>query len=340
MNDTQLIQLLSPTSPRRIRVIENLLVGKRSVSTLYWGMRYGLLDWLGYQKHLTRQEMETAVNDAAAKGLVTVTDLQAGLTASGNTLRQADRRRDYQPKALGVRLTVDIPRFWQRLLLAVQVVSEYSYHNRQYYPLRADYRDKQAIKRWFSANKADVTTRLPEALITFFKTQPEPAADLFSHLLTGHNTPGYTLSQLAAQTELSATTGQLMQTDALCQLAEQVLRDDQHVLTLLMNDLQQSPVSDSAMATLTAFQRGQSFDQISHQRKLKPSTVREHLLEAAIFLPVSAIPYDRLLPADLQRTFHTRLTGAIDDWQYDTVSDLDIEFWQFRLYAILRSKQV
>ncbi|ANZ61981.1 hypothetical protein AYR62_05885 [Secundilactobacillus paracollinoides] len=339
MNATQLIQYLSPTSPRRIRVIENLLIGKRSVSTLYWGMRYDLLNWLGYQKHLTREEMETAVADTADQGLITVNDLQAALTPAGIAQQTADQSVHYQPQALDIRLSVDIPQFWQRLLLAVQVVSEYSYHNRQYYPLRADYRNQRVVKQWFSAHKADVTTTLPEALTLFLQTQPTTVADLFGQLLMGHDTPGYTLRQLTEAGTMTVAEAQLMETDAICQFAKQLMQAPNHVLRPLLAGLQQSPVSDSALATLNAFQQGQSFDQISQRRRLKPSTVREHLLEAAIFLPVTAIPYDQLLPTEIQDVFRTRLTGPIDDWQYETVRDDAIEFWQFRLYAILRSKQ-
>ncbi|WP_252904391.1 hypothetical protein [Secundilactobacillus silagei] len=42
-------------------MIENILVGKRTVSTLYWGMRYHQLSWLGYEKRLTRKVMDQTV---------------------------------------------------------------------------------------------------------------------------------------------------------------------------------------------------------------------------------------------------------------------------------------
>ncbi len=61
MDAAQLIIFLSPTAPRRLRVIENILVGKRTVSTLYWGMRYHQLSWLGYEKRLTRKVMDQTV---------------------------------------------------------------------------------------------------------------------------------------------------------------------------------------------------------------------------------------------------------------------------------------
>ncbi|WP_054659561.1 hypothetical protein [Secundilactobacillus kimchicus] len=55
-------------------------------------------------------------------------------------------------------------------------------------------------------------------------------------------------------------------------------------------------------------------------------------------MSVQQFPYAKLLPNDLQRAFAQRLTGSIDDWAFDQVSDLKIEFWQFRLYEIMRSK--
>ncbi|WP_252898109.1 hypothetical protein [Apilactobacillus ozensis] len=40
-----LILLFSDTQPRRPKLIENLLAGKKTVSTLFWGMRYELINY-------------------------------------------------------------------------------------------------------------------------------------------------------------------------------------------------------------------------------------------------------------------------------------------------------
>nr|WP_225426262.1 hypothetical protein [Levilactobacillus brevis] len=37
MEPVDLLPLLSESQPRRLRVVENLLRGRRTVSTLYWG---------------------------------------------------------------------------------------------------------------------------------------------------------------------------------------------------------------------------------------------------------------------------------------------------------------
>lgn len=344
MDEEQLMEWLSATSPRRIRVIENVLVGKRSVSTLYWGMRYQRLDWLGYDRQVTRQEMDRAVASLVDQQFVTVADNQATLTAAGQAAKAKLLTTRYQPRAFATRLTVDVATFWQRLLLAVQVVSEASYHERHYYPLQMPWAIKQFIKRWYQRFRtSDLSTTFQTTLEQFLAEQDDQLAVIFSQSLSGHQQPGTTLAQLTRLT--GRTTAELMRirvdlTCLLVQWLQQSTSERLPAINALLVGLEQSPVSQSAQETLSAFNQGRSLTAISEARRLKPSTVREHLLEAAIFLPITAVDYQRALPGKLMATLTTRFEGqALDDWQYDQISDLKLEFWQFRLFEILRSKE-
>lgn len=59
MDPADLLRLLSEQQDRRLRVIENLLRGRRTVSTLYWGLRYDLLPLLNLAKPLDRGALDT-----------------------------------------------------------------------------------------------------------------------------------------------------------------------------------------------------------------------------------------------------------------------------------------
>lgn len=337
----QLLMFLDAKQPRRLRVIENILLGKRSVSTLYWGMRYQLLDWLGYDKTVTREQMNQAVATLVTNHLITVNELAATVTADGEQ-RLADLRLSrYQPQALAVRLTVDVPIFWQRFMLAVQVVSEASYQNNHYYPLQVNWAVKQFVKTWYRDYKAStLPAMLNQFLGQYLITLTEEEATLFANLLVGHQMPGKTRQQIEQQTGRPVEQLQLMQIDLTCRLVQQIQMTDVPALHSLLAGLNTQPVSDSAIETVTAFSKGESLDQIAKRRRLKTSTVREHMLETAIFLPVDQFNYQRVLSDEQLATLDERMNGQpIDSWQFDQVGDLGLEFWQFRLYEILRSKQ-
>ena len=341
MNKALLLQLLSDDQPRRIRVIENLLVGKRTVSTLYWGLRYDLLAWFGFEKHLARRDVTNTLNQLIAAGFATVTNLVAQLTPAGAIQKHQLAMTTYQPVALPNWLTVARPEAWQGLQLAVQVVSEFQAANRQYYPLQVAFETRQTVKHWFlTYRQPTLAKQVRDELGQFLSTIPEPLADLWASLLVGHQTPGKTVEQLCELTHRSVLELTVIQDDIMTQLV--LVTQEAPTLFPVLHELlhawQVSPISPSATQTLANYQAGTPLSTIIAHRRLKPSTVHEHLLEAAIFLPVQQFPYAKLLPSDLQRILGQRLTGSIDDWMFDRVSDLKIEFWQFRLYEIMRSK--
>lgn len=341
MDADRLITFLTDVAPRRLRVIENILIGKRSVSTLYWGLRYNKLAWLGYDKHLSRNEMEAAVKSLSDSGFVTVSDTNAQLTAAGAKYQQQILQIQYQPQALAVRLNVDVETFWQRFLLATQVVSEYSYHTKHYYPLQVPWAVKQAIKGWFKRyHEQDLSLIFHTVITQFLQQLPGNHATFFSQLLVGHLRPGETLTQLSHQFGPKTSDAQLLEIDLICQLVVFLEHQPQNSVKALLTGLIGTPLSDSNLLTLNSFNAGNTLETISHERQLKLSTVREHLLEAAIMLPLDAFAYQRILTEDLIDQLTSHFAGQpIDDWQFQQVADLKIEFWQFRLFEILRSKQ-
>lgn len=340
MDDTLLLQLLSRDQSRRIRVIENLMVGRRTVSTLYWGMRYGLLNWLGFNKHLQRQTVEAALAKLAAANLVTVADLVVTLTEAGEIKKQAVQKSWYQPVVQNQWLLVDYVGAWQGLLLASQVTSEYAADNWQYYPVQVPFSIRLAVKRWFRGHPEQLGGLMADELTTFLTSQNATTADIYMSLLVGHDTAGLTMGQLAGITQKSELEISVIVADMTVALVTTVTTQPNQfpVLASLLKNWAGFPASESAMLTLANFEAGQTLTQISQSRRLKQSTVNEHLLEDAIFLTYDQFPYGALLPPDVQQELAARLTGAIDEWSFSALADLDVGFWQFRLYEIMRSK--
>lgn len=344
MTPQDLLQLLSQRQVRRLRVIENLLRGRKTVSTLYWGQRYGLLYLLGLDKALQRGALDQVAQTLVTQRLAAWTQdeqPQLRLTPAGHTQQQATTY--YHPQTALTWPRVDLKLVTQRLFLAVQVVSQYAHHNVQYYPLMTDLATQQAVRQWFHQIKSTALAQMVLTALTHSLTQlPELTAMVTTAGLSGYQQPGQTTAQLARTYQESAWEIYLRRVDGVIQIATDARKRD-HPLHPLLAPAWQTPVTRSAQATLAAVTTTSlSLDQVAQQRHIKPSTVREHLLEAAIMLPVTAVPYDRLLPQTTRQDLLAALPGALDDWEYTALTpelQARYDFFTFRLLAIWCGKQ-
>jgi len=340
---TDLLALLSDQQPRRLRVIENLLRGKRTVSTLYWGQRYRLLPLLDLDKACQRGSLDAVAQDLVTQKLATFTadeQPQLLLTATGVTAQAA--AVSFQPQNWENWGDLDVNSARQRLLLAVQVVSEYAHQTNRYYPLTVDLPTRQAVRQWFYHQRSpQLGQQILTALQTSLEQLPSETAALTTAGLTGYHQPGLTTTQLAGATTWTAWQIYLMHVDAIAQITLAAQAAD-HPLHTLLAPTKALPVTRSAQATLAAVQGGGTLDQVAQQRHVKASTVKEHLLEAAIMLPLTALPYDQLLPESVRTTLLAALPAKLDDWEYTALpADLQqaYDFFTFRLLAIFQDKR-
>lgn len=343
MEPADLLQLLSDQQARRLRVIENLLRGRRTVSTLYWGLRYDLLYLLDLNKHLPRGGLDAVAHTVVANGWAQWgSDEQPQLRLTSAGVHARDQRPYYQPGDVTAWPLLDLNVARQRLLLAIQVTSEYAHQTNRYYPLAVDQATRQTVRRWFyQVRDPALPAQVAAALTATLATLPPTVAAVTTAGLTGYQQPGQTTQQLADQFAITSWEAYLMHVTAVVAVA-QAARDPHHVLAPLLAPTWQSPVTRSAQATLATVMTGTPLDRVAAERHIKPSTVREHLLEAAIMLPPTALPYDRLIPAAARQALLTALPQAIDEWEYTALpAELQerYDFFTFRLLAIWQHKR-
>ena len=65
-----LLSFFDERQPRRIRVIENTLRNRRTVSTLFWAKQYGILKWTGATRSLERQQVENSIEELVKANLI------------------------------------------------------------------------------------------------------------------------------------------------------------------------------------------------------------------------------------------------------------------------------
>ena len=140
--------------------------------------------------------------------------------------------------------------------------------------------------------------------------------------------------------KLSAEEIQILNWDVWLGVASYLKMHSQCNLYRLMESLiSQVPISNSAWQTLQDFREGVTIQTIARHRHLKVSTVREHLLEAAIIVP-QAIDWNRLLPWPVEQQLRDHYLGPVAEWHFKSfTTDSAADFFSFRLYQIKELQQ-
>lgn len=337
----QYLYLLFAKSPRRIRVIENILQNHRTQATLFWAFNYGILDWLGADRHMRRANFEQWISEAQAHGLLQVDAQTACLTPAGLHHQQIVLHEYYQPHFSQWTWLTNPVDFADRFSLGVQALSELVHHEKSYVPLSLSTTEMGQVRQWLLTPNLQkpVYQELMKIGDELEKYDPR-LATLFAYELFGYGLTGWTIEQAASQLHVQLEEAVMMDRDVWLAVAS-LLRSRGGKLAGLMADLlSKMPISASSWLTVQQYQEGHSIDQIARMRRLKASTIREHLLEAAIIVP-NALNWDRLLPKTRQTQLSTRYQGPILEWQFQPLNGQDpaTGFFDFRLYQIWRRWQ-
>lgn len=225
--------------------------------------------------------------------------------------------------------------FWQRLHLLVQTISQIAAGEMNFLPV---VRDKQ-IQQWVKAQLADQTARerwkaqLGEELFRLWEPLADGLQMLLVAQLSGASQVGKTMSQLAVQRAEALSFLQVQFRYGLAVSIERLQRESGSfpLLSRLVEASGEPGVrlSESASRTYALLQRGMSKEEIARIRRIKESTVEDHLVEIALRCP----DWDcsSLLPPDLaslivqtSERLSTNRLRLIKDHLAGTVSYLQI----------------
>ncbi|MGQ2282215.1 helix-turn-helix domain-containing protein [Apilactobacillus kunkeei] len=342
MNKDLLLLLLSSTQPRRIKLIQNLLNGKRTVSTLFWAMRYGILQYSAILKTYDLNSINGAIKNLISNGFVKqVDEYQYQLTTRGQNQKDSLKESFYILQNTSYQYDYNVNDFKSRILLAIQSVSEYSYQNKNYYPVKTDMKSAIIVKRWFVQNKSEIVNQLETYLTQYLSQVDEKKANIIAQQMIGHDVYGMTNGQLANIMGVSNVEAFFMEYDGWVDFINYIINDNDQLLLPLVHDVRTLKMNHHAIQTYKQFVNGNTLNQIANNLKVKLSTIREHLLEMAIWLPENKFPYSKIVNIEDEKTLRQTFDNqSIDNWQFSKISErTDINFFEFRIYQILRSKQ-
>lgn len=328
---------------RRPKVIENILGGKKTVSTLYWGLQYQIINEVG----LMRGEKLTFPPETLKKlkqaNLIEFNEHQEFKLTTMGLQKQKELQDAFPLPCLHSPIDIDLNHGSQRLILAVQVVSEFSYQNRAYYQSPATLFDSLVVKNWFHHNKqTQLIQEIQQDLTHFLQSLNSNLANFFISNFRGHNYSGLTNQQLAAQNSVDIAFIVFAKNWLTWSLLVQVSQSDTSLWQPLLQNLNRPVISNSAMKTYEIIkQQKVSFVDLAGYRQVKLSTIKEHLLEVAIWLPLNQFDYRRFLSKKIITELHDIATDDLITMSYTQLSNKnEIDFFEFRLYQIYRSKRL
>ncbi|GET15303.1 hypothetical protein SN4111_15650 [Ligilactobacillus agilis] len=330
--------------PRRPAVLRQLLANRQKGSALYFGM---LANWLQYIGLFSG--FDEAKFDREIQQLVTAAYLEAGLagltlsTKGVEFINENDLKLELaQPKLFRIfpmELVANL------ILLAVQVASEASYQNKQYYVVTDNVYSQYLFKRWLTQSNYGLTglqEELVPSLATFLANEPPQKAAIFAQKLRGHNFPGQTNEQLATIYGKFPFEIEQIWLDLLSRFAYYLYQGDGKLAELMaLTQPNFEPVRASRFKTINAFMAGNTIKEIASRLHIKENTVLDHLYEAYIW---HGKPDLLKLVSAKEQELMTKLfveTKSQEEWSYQDLVAVqpEIAFYKFRIFEIARGRK-
>lgn len=322
--------------PRRANALQYILIGKRTSSNLFAALRYHCLSLLQIDPNLNINYFKNSVDQLVDQHYLRITEKgYYQLTAEGQLYQEQINLP--QPTHYDGRWMRQFNLMKNVVSLSIQVISQVKHQQHNYVPLINDLQTQWRVKHWFHQIKHfDNWQQLFVNELTLILSKlPAKYADLLANRFTGYQTVGLPLRQLTTFYHLSLPAMQVMVLDAWAafwQIARQY-QQQLPLLSLLLPPVQY--LTDNVAQTVTQFRDNHlSIAQISNYRHLQPSTIREHLLEAAIITP--------FLLKDVHLGTAQQLQQLQEAWDNNQLCDYHpllssgLSFFQIRFFHIQR----
>lgn len=181
--------------------------------------------------------------------------------------------------------------FFARLSLIVQSLSYQNAGARSFSPISRDVTIQSWVRSFLLKHNYQDRHLQEQLLVECERAlaelpQADPNKQLVLYRLSGHNLPGWTWQQLASERKEAVLDSQLAFIELLHTLLNEVHQKGYPLLSEIAEGLRvKALITDSAQQTAYLYEQGYSIEQIVQIRKLKQSTIEDHLVELAMYEP-------------------------------------------------------
>lgn len=320
----------------RTSTLYHLLKGKRTTSVLLYGFIYENLRFFQLLPSLSEKEFNQIIDKLIQQKLVQkVTESEIQLTTKGQVV-SINHRRFAQIDSYHFGKTDEA--VWRLLQFTVQVVSNLAYETNNYVPLeQSPLYQKQVKVHIKSMSKAQLIQTVKNEWTELFTCLPKEEANFFAQQFSGYQRIGKTSFQLMGHQEQDFERF-LLRKNQLHHLLQFIRRmSNTSLLKRIVMPLLRQNDNKSMNETKRYISENLSPDKIAQRRKVKVSTVKDHLLEAAM---MEDFPFDHYLSSQTSE-FLSAYPRPYQEWEYRTIkqSQPELDYFEFRLYQIQKLKE-
>ena len=275
---------------RTISAPFHLLRGKRSGQTIQDVGIFHLHRYFGLLPKLSRKTYDEAVNQLVEQNLITVFE-NGDYTLSNRQI--PDKLYPFD----GWHYRGNEHIFFARLSLIVQSLSHKEAGIMGFIPIQKDPHIQKWVRHFLISNEYQGGTLqqqlLNEILISLEQAEVDSIAkEIVIKRLTGYKIPGYTWQQLSIYENKEELDIQLLYISCLHTWLNIIILNEKEfpLLHKIAEEIRISiPLSDSAYQTAQLFKEGYTLEKISQYRRLKISTIEDHIVELAMNDPQFSI---------------------------------------------------
>lgn len=324
---------------RTINAIYHLLTGKQSIQTIQDAHLFHLGRFFALYKQLQIGEFKKQLVSLTEHNYIDkIEENQFTLTTKG--LQLVNEYTDDTYYWNGMKFHQIDELFMQRLFLIIQVWTNRQAGINRYIPIVEDVKVTAWVKRFYrqqGSNVSEHLRQLYEELIQLFEELPEVYPNLFIKQITTNRSIGLTDDQLASKYKRSSSHIYLMYKNYVHYMLRKIKETTNQypLLQLLIEDLhnvhQKTTITNSAKMTEAFVKRGLSPNQIAAKRRLKVTTIYDHIVEIA--LHDQQFPMERFVSKEMQREVYeavVRLNSFKLKNIKETISE-EISYFQIRL---------
>lgn len=264
---------------RTISAPYHLLKGKKSGQTIQDVGLFSLYPYFGLLPKLSRERFDEAVAQLVSEQLLNI-----GEQGYYTLTHVADAP---QPSYFdGWHYRGNEHLFFARLSLAVQTLSQQQANNLQFVPLQKDEHVQRYVRdflRWAHYETGTIGHVLKEELHIICTQLRSGAARLLLLRLSGAHVTGYSWAQLADYRDETVLDTQLTFISVLHEVLTLIQVSNVPLLQALAQHIKiDTVVTSSAAQTAHYYAQGYSLEDIASMRRLKMSTIEDHIVEMAM----------------------------------------------------------
>ncbi|GAA0458761.1 helix-turn-helix domain-containing protein [Alkalibacillus silvisoli] len=264
--------------------IYHILRGKKSSQTIQDARLFRLGPYLGLLPRFNKEEFDQIVNELVDKGLIVNSDHITYLTDHSKSLIKKDQW--YSSIYFnGEEFSHLIVSFYQKLQLLVQSVSYLSNQQSNFIPIAEDFKVQQDVKLILKSPNVlnQQGEQLYQEMNQLLHEVDEQHANILMMNLTGFDQVGMSIRQIANQLHEPERIIQLklISTIHVWLTVIKSNENDFQIVSQLIPNQHHINLTQSALKTYELLNQNHSIDQVVYIRKLKRSTIEDHVVEIA-----------------------------------------------------------